>query len=206
MKLSKPIQKLIDEFEKLPGIGPKTAQRLTFYLLHFPQKELNSFARAVARLKKDTEMCSLCYNVTESDPCPICLDNNRDQQTICVVEQPLDILAFEKGGFYQGVYHVLHGVINPLDNIGPDDLYLAQLLPRIKENNARELIIATNPTTEGEATAMYVSRLVNQKRDQNEIFADLQVTRIGRGLPTGADLQYADDQTLNRAFEGRSGF
>lgn len=201
MKISKPIQRLIDSFQKLPGIGPKTAQRLTFYLLHVPQKELDSFAKALIQLKKDTQVCSRCFNISERNPCPVCTDTSRDNTKICVVEQPLDILAMEKGRVYDGLYHVLHGVINPLENIGPDDLYISQLFPRLKENGVKELILATNPTTEGEATAMYIRRMVKDR-----ISRQITITRIGRGLPTGADLQYADDQTLSKAFEGRRDF
>lgn len=200
MRVPRVVQELIDSFEKLPGIGPKTAQRLTFYLLHNPQKELDKFAKAVSDLKKKTKVCSLCFNVDEVDPCLICQDRSRDQAKICVVEEPLDVLAIEKGNFYKGLYHVLHGVISPLDNIGPEELHIHDLLPRLKNGKITELILATNPNMEGEATAMYFLRLVNPK------FKNLKITRIGRGLPTGADLEYADETTLKRAFEGRRGY
>lgn len=196
MKVAKAIQKLIDSFERLPGIGPKTAQRLTFYLLHVPQHYLDDFGEAVKELKKNTKTCSLCFNVSEVDPCPICTDSGRDSSKICVVEQPLDILAIEKAGFYNGHYHVLHGVINPLDNIGPEQLHIHDLLPRLKNGKISELIIATNPNMEGEATAMYISKLVGKNNK-------IKITRIGRGLPTGADIEYADEVTLTKAFEGR---
>lgn len=198
MRIAKAIQDLIESFEKLPGIGPKTAQRLTFYLLHVPQEQLDYFSLAIGNLKKNTKMCSLCFNVSETDPCSICGDPGRDKTKICVVEQPLDILAIEKAGFYKGLYHVLHGVISPLDNIGPEQLHIYDLLPRLKNDIIKEVIIATNPNMEGEATAMYLVKLIKQK-----IAKSLIISRIGRGLPTGADLEYADKTTLTRSFEGR---
>ncbi len=197
MRPPKVIQNLIDAFEKLPGIGPKTAQRLTFYLLHNPQEELNSFSEAIVNLKRKTKICSLCFNVDETDPCSICQDRSREQTKICVVEDLLDVLAIERSSFYRGLYHVLHGVISPLDNIGPEELHIHDLTPRLKNGKIKELILATNPNMEGEATAMYIMHLVNPK------VAGLKVTRIGRGLPTGADLEYADETTLKRSFEGR---
>ncbi len=199
MKIPKAIQSLIESFEKLPGIGPKTAQRLTFYLLHTPQGELDSFANSIQNLKKGTIICSTCFAVDETDPCSICSNSERDKSTICVVEEPLDVLALEKNGRYKGVYHVLHGKIDPLNNIGPDEIYIKQLLQRIKDEGLmiKEVILATNPTMEGEATAMYIAK---QLKVQNE---KLKITRIGRGLPTGADLEYADELTLQRAMEGR---
>lgn len=198
MQIPKAITKLITSFEKLPGIGPKTAQRLTFYLLHVPQGELENFASALQDLKRETIMCSVCFTIAETDPCNICGDMTRDHGTICVVEQPLDVLALEKSGQYKGIYHVLNGRIDPLNNIGPDEIYAGQLLVRVKNDlNIKEVILATNPTMEGEATAMYLNK---QIKGQN---TDIQVTRIGRGLPIGADLEYADDITLQRAMEGR---
>ena len=198
MQIPKAITKLITSFEKLPGIGPKTAQRLTFYLLHVPQGELENFASALQGLKKETIICSVCFTIAETDPCNICEDNSRDHSTICVVEQPLDVLALEKSGQYKGIYHVLNGRIDPLNNIGPDEIYAGQLLLRVKNDfNVKEIILATNPTMEGEATAMYLNK---QIKVQN---TNIQVTRIGRGLPIGADLEYADDITLQRAMEGR---
>lgn len=199
MKIAKPIQSLIESFSKLPGIGPKSAQRLTYYLLHVPQSQLDDLSESVSRLKKDTVLCSICKNVSEADPCPICSDMARDHSTIMVVEQPLDIIAFERSGRFKGVYHVLHGAINPLDNIGPDEIYIQQLLDRIKNEGSaiKEVVIATNPTMEGGATAMYLQKqllIINSK---------LLVTRLGMGIPTGADLEYADDTTLTQALEGR---
>lgn len=200
MKIPKAIQQVIESFERLPGVGPKTAQRLTFYLLHVPQGELDRFANSVSSLKANTVMCSTCYSVDETDPCSICSDMRRDHSVVCVVEQPLDVLALEKSGKYHGVYHVLHGKIDPLNNIGPDEIYIQQLLERIKQKDSaiKEVILATNPTMEGEATAMYIAK---QLKVQSET---LKITRIGRGLPTGADLEYADPTTLERAMEGRS--
>jgi recombination protein RecR len=197
VKIPKPIASLIEYFEKLPGIGPKTAQRLTFYLLHFPQQELDAFAKSLTNLKKETKICSICKNVGESDPCLICSDKNRDQSTILVVEQPLDILAFERMGKYHGLYHVLHGAISPLENIGPDELFIEDLLKRIKDKNISEIIVATNPTMEGEATAMYLAKQIRGKR------STLKISRLGMGMPTGADLEYADDVTLTQAIQGR---
>ena len=202
MKIPKPLLRLIESFQKLPGIGPKTAQRLTYYLLHVPQAELDSFAKALSQLKKSTTLCSICRNVSETNPCPICDEDRRDEQTILVVEQPLDILAFERTRKYVGRYHVLHGSISPLENIGPDELYIDDLLKRTKEDeNIKEIIIATNPTMEGEATAMYISKkLKAQIADGRKKF---KITRLGMGVPTGADLEYADETTLEQAIEGR---
>lgn len=200
MRIPKAIQAVIESFERLPGIGPKSAQRLTFYLLHVPQGQLDSFAAALQNLKKGTILCSTCLTVDETDPCSICADSQRDSSVICVVEQPLDVLALEKNGKYKGVYHVLHGKIDPLNNIGPDEIYIKQLLDRIKNNELgiKEVILATNPTMEGEGTAMYIAKQLKS------INSNLTTTRIGRGLPIGADLEYADEVTLQRAMEGRS--
>jgi len=202
MKIPKAIQSTIESFEKLPGIGPKTAQRLTFYLLHVPQHELDNFSEAVKNLKLNTVFCSICYTVGEEDPCTYCASASREQGMICVVEQALDVLALEKSGRYNGVYHVLHGKIDPLNNIGPDEIYIRQLFDRIKNSqnghSVKEVILATNPTMEGEATAMYIAKEMKDK------FPLTSVTRIGRGLPIGADLEYADSVTLQRAMEGRS--
>lgn len=199
MNLPKSIRKLSEAFERLPGIGPKTAARLTFYLLHVPQSELDEFAGSLSELKKKTVLCSFCYNVAEFDPCPVCTDLNRDKSIICVVEQPLDVLAIEKTGRYKGLYHVLHGVISPLDNIGPDEIYVSQLMERLKnhETEVKEIILALNPNMEGEATCMYLKK-------QFEIWNfKFQISRLGQGLPTGGDLEYADEVTLSRALEGR---
>jgi len=195
MHLPQPIRKLIEALEKLPGIGPKTAQRLTFYLLNVPQRELDAFSEAVADLKKKTVLCSRCFNVGEADPCGVCSDPGRDRSVICVVESPLDVLALEKAEF-KGLYHVLGGSISPLNSIGPEELRIAELLRRLGEGTAtREVILATNPDMEGEATAMYLKRLIQP--------LGIKVTRIGRGLPVGGDLEYADKNTLARALEGR---
>jgi len=198
MKTPKSIQNCIDVLHRLPGIGPKTAQRLTYYLLHVPQEQLDFFASSVQNLKKNTKMCGRCFNISETDPCPICDDQSRDQSLLCVVEQPLDIMAIEKSGAYKGLYHVLHGCINPLDNIGPEQLHLYDIIPRLKSDSlVAEIVVATNPTMEGEATALYLQRLLEKENIK------IQLTRLGRGLPTGADLEYADELTLSRAFEGR---
>jgi recombination protein RecR len=200
MRIPKAITNLVESFERLPGIGPKSAQRLAFYLLHVPQAELDKFAASVSNLKKDTTICSVCFSVDEVDPCNVCSDDRRDKETICVVEEPLDIIAFERGGRFKGVYHVLHGRIDPLNNIGPDEIYIQQLLTRINnyEIEIKEVILATNPTMEGEATAMYISKQLKNK------YPKLRISRIGRGLPTGADIEYADSTTLDQAMRGRS--
>ena len=195
MKIARPIAALIESFQKLPGVGPKSAQRLTYYLLHVPQSQLDDFAESITRLKKDTVLCSVCKNVSETDPCPICADSSRDHSQVMVVEQPLDILAFEKTGRFKGIYHVLHGAISPLENIGPDEIFIEQLLNRVKK--VKEIIIATNPTMEGEATSMY---LLKKLKNENP---KLKITRLGMGIPTGADLEYADEVTLTQALEGR---
>ena len=199
------IKKLIESFEKLPGIGPKTAARLTFYLLHVPQKQLDEFSEAIGELKKNTVLCSICFNVSETDPCPICADKNRDKSVVCVVAQPLDVLAIEKAGNFKGVYHVLHGLINPLENIGPDELRINELIQRIKNSPLpiKELILATSPTMEGEATAMYIANKVGELKTKDQRLKALKVTRLGQGLPTGGDLEYADEMTLLKALEGR---
>lgn len=202
MKIPRAISSLIESFEKLPGIGPKSAQRLTYYLLHVPQQDLDNFGENLINLKKDTVLCNLCKNVGEMDPCNICSDNSRDKSTILVVEQPLDLIAFERSGKYKGLYHVLHGAINPLDNIGPDEIYIQALLERIqteKTQKIKEVIIATNPTMEGEATAMYLRKQIQALGTSHKPL----VTRLGMGIPTGADLEYADDVTLTQALEGR---
>ena len=211
MQLPRSISKLIESFERLPGIGPKTAQRLTFYLLHVPQEQLESFAESLSNLKKNTVLCSLCFNVSEADPCPICTDPTRNKSIVCVIEQPLDVLALEKTGKYKGVYHVLHGAISPLNNIGPDELYIGQLIeklqvPRLRRgfggqasSNVQEIILATNPNMEGEATAMYLAKEIRLITHNPK----LKISRLGQGLPTGGDLEYADEVTLSRALEGR---
>lgn len=201
MKIPKAIQNLIEGFEKLPGVGPKSAQRLTFYLLHVPQHELDKFANSIQNLKNETRICSICFMIGETSPCSICSDSKRDNSTICVVEEALDVIALEKNGKYQGVYHVLHGKIDPLNNIGPDEIYLKQLFERLGNGSkdiVKEVILATNPTMEGEATAMYITKELKNRG------LEFKVTRIGRGLPIGSDIEYADEVTLQKAMEGRT--
>jgi recombination protein RecR len=199
MKIPKAIQQVVESFERLPGIGPKTAERLTFYLLHVPQGELDRFARSVQNLRIGTVTCSICFNVGETDPCDVCSDPHRDKSVVCVVEQPLDVIALEKSRKFKGLYHVLHGKIDPLNNIGPDELRIHELVARIqKSDEITEVILATNPTMEGEATAMYIAK---QLKSLNP---DVKISRIGRGLPIGSDIEYADPTTLERAMEGRS--
>jgi recombination protein RecR len=195
VNVPKSVQNLIEAFERLPGIGPKTAQRLTFYLLHAPIEESQALAKSAIEMKEKTVLCSICFNIGEKDPCQVCADPTRDQATIAIVEDPLDVLAMERAGF-KGLYHVLHGVISPLENIGPDQLHIRELLPRLKDGKVTEIILATNPTMEGEATAMYIQRLIGP--------LGVKVTRIARGLPVGGDLEYADETTLSRALEGRN--
>ena len=199
MKIPKAIQQVVESFERLPGIGPKTAERLTFYLLHVPQGELDKFAVSVQNLRKDTVICTTCFNIGETDPCSICTDDQRNHSLLCVVEQPLDVIALEKSKKYPGVYHVRNGKIDPLNNIGPDEIRIHELLERVRnDSRITEIVLATNPTMEGEATAMYIAKQIKA------VNADLKITRIGRGLPIGADLEYADPTTLERAMEGRS--
>lgn len=198
MKLPKAVRQLIEQFEKLPGIGPKSAQRIVFYLLHHPQDRLEYFADILKALKINTVMCSQCHNVGEADPCEVCGDPLRDSSQLMVVEQPFDILAIERSGKYQGMYHVLHGVIAPLNNIGPEHLFLFDITKRL--DAVEELIMATNPTMEGEATAMFIQEFIKSRGDQ---YNALKISRIGHGLPIGADIEYADGLTLARALEGR---
>ena len=198
-QLPKAITQLIESFERLPGIGPRSAQRLVFYLLHNPEERLKEFADRLLALKKETVLCSTCHNISEHDPCEICTSATRDKTKLCVVEEPLDVLALESSGTYNGLYHVLHGVIAPLNNIGPDQLYLHDLVKRL--DGVEELIIATNPTMEGEATALYIKEYLEQSTEVDT--TKLKITRIGHGLPVGADIEYADGVTLKRAMEGR---
>src|SRR3990167_5878806 len=192
MRVPKSVSEMIDSFEQLPGIGPKTAARLTYYLLHAPDGLSEKLGQAAMELKKRTKICAICQNVTEVSPCEICDDSARDRSIICVVEDPLDVWAVEKSGF-GGLYHVLHGVIAPLENIGPEELKLRELLPRLKNGEVKEIIMATNPSMEGEATAMYIQRLIKPLK--------IKTTRIARGIPTGAEIEYADEITVRRAFE-----
>lgn len=201
-KIAKPLADVIESFERLPGIGPKTAQRLGFYLIRVPQSQLDSFSESLTNLKKLTVICSNCKNVGEEDPCMVCSEIGRDKTSVMVVEEPFDILVFEKTGKYKGMYHVLHGAINPLENIGPDEIYLEDLIQRVKNDDAvTEVIIATNPTMEGEATAMYITKKLKEEVPPNGRV--LKITRLGMGIPTGADLGYADEATLREALDGR---
>lgn len=190
---------LIEELAKLPGIGPKTAQRLTFFILRSPADQARRLAEAITRVKESIIQCSSCYNITETDPCPICANTQRDRHVICVVEEPLDVLALEKTGAYKGLYHVLHGALSPIEGIGPRDLRIDELVARVRSGvegePVREVILATNPNYEGDYTAAYIAPLITQP--------DVKVTRLARGLPIGGDLEYADEGTLSRALEGR---
>ena len=193
-----PVARLVEEFHKLPGIGPKTAQRLTYYLIRMPEEESRALAEAILAVKERIVLCTRCYNITESNPCAICDNTNREQTSICVVEEALDVLALERTHSYKGLYHVLHGVISPMNGIGPDDLKIQPLLDRLKSGEVQEVILATNPNLEGEATSMYIQRLIAP--------LGIKITRPARGLPVGSDLEYADEVTLARAIEGRQEF
>jgi recombination protein RecR len=190
------IGRLVQEFSKLPGIGPKSAQRITFHLLRSPEEKAKDLAEALISLNQRVNLCSVCCNVTESDPCPICRNPQRDASQICIVEQPQDILALEHTGAYKGLYHVLHGAISPTEGIGADDIRTRELLARLQGSTIQEAILATNTNMEGEQTAMYLSRLITP--------LGIKVTRLARGLPFGTELEYADDVTLTRALEGRA--
>ena len=192
---SKPLNKLINELSRLPGIGGKTAQRLAFHILSMDEKSAMELANAISDAKKSMTYCSVCGNLTDTDPCAICSDDSRDKSTICVVESPKDVVAMEKIREYRGYYHVLHGAISPMDGIGPDDINLRSLIVRLQDEAVKELIIATNPNIEGEATAMYIARLIKP--------SGIKVTRIAHGIPVGGDLEYADEVTLLKAVEGR---
>jgi recombination protein RecR len=196
--LPKSLQKVIEEFSKLPGIGNKSASRLAFYLINQPKETSEEFGKALLDLNQNLKKCQSCFNITENEICVICSDLKRDKSTICVVEHPLDVLAIEKTGEYNGIYHILGGAISPVDGIGPDDLRIEELLKRIGGNGILEIILATNPSLEGEATALYIQKEVSILKLKNT-----KVTRIARGLPVGGDLEYADEITLSRAFEGR---
>jgi recombination protein RecR len=192
------VNRLIQELSKLPGIGPKSAQRLTYYLLRTPDEQAKALAEAILSLRQKTQLCSCCFNIADSDLCPICRSNERDKNKVCIVEQPQDILAIEHARVYKGLYHVLHGAISPTEGIGTDDIRLKELLERLKGSQVDEVIIATNPTLEGEATAMYINKLISP--------LSIKVTRLARGLPFGTELEYADDVTLTHALEGRQAF
>lgn len=193
-----PIAKLIDSFSRLPGIGPKTAARLAFYVLRMKEEDVVEFAKALVNVKRNLLYCSVCCNITDTDPCRICSDAKRDRSVICVVQEPKDLVAMERMKEYHGMYHVLQGAISPMEGIGPDDIRVAELLRRLADDEVQELILATNPNIEGEATAMYLSRLIKPFQ--------LKVTRIAHGLPVGGDLEYADEVTLSKALEGRREF
>ena len=189
------MERLIEGFRKLPGIGPKSAQRMTYHLIRMPREESKFLAESILGVKDRIVLCEVCQNITEISPCPVCTDSGRDRRRICIVEEPLDGLALERTRAYQGLYHVLHGVISPLNGVGPDQLKLKELFSRLTQEGIKELIIATNPTLEGEATAMYIRRHLAGE--------DLKITHLARGLPVGGSLEYTDDLTLSRAFQGR---
>lgn len=189
------LQNLSDQFARLPGIGGKTAQRLAFHVLSLPLEEAEEFAQAIVQAKQEVHTCPQCQNLTDRELCPICDDDTRDASTICVVEEPKDVIAIERSREYRGVYHVLHGVISPLNHVTQDDIRIKELLRRVSTGNVKEVIMATNPDTEGEATAMYISRLLRPM--------EVKVTRLAYGIPVGSQLEYADEVTLSRALEGR---
>ncbi len=192
---AEPVAKLIDEFAKLPGIGPKTASRLAYFVLRSPREDALALAEAIHEVKERIIFCSTCFNITEQDPCPICADPDRERKTICVVEEPLDVVALDRTGEYHGLYHVLHGAISPVDGIGPDRLRIRELIERVKREQPDEVILAMNPNIEGDATAMYIARQL--------LPLGVTVTRPASGLPVGGDLEYADEVTLGRALAGR---
>ncbi|MDP2718416.1 MAG: recombination mediator RecR [Dehalococcoidia bacterium] len=195
---AEPVARLIGEFNKLPGVGPKTAQRFTYFLLKQPEEEVRALAEALLAIKDSIITCSSCQNLVETDPCPFCSSSERDSSRICVVEEPMDILALERSRGYKGLYHVLHGAISPMDGIGPEELKIKELIQRLQKGEVEEVILATNPNLEGEATAMYLYRLMTP--------FGVRVTRLARGLPMGGDLEYADEVTLMQALEGRRQF
>ena len=193
---SETVNKLINQFEKLPGIGHKTAVRLAFYILESDENVAKEFSETLVKAKKNVKFCSICYNLTEKDPCDICSNSKRDESTICVVENVKDVIAMEKTHEYKGKYHVLHGSISPMNNVSAGDIKIKELLERLKADSIKEVILATNPTVEGEATAMYISRLIKP--------LGIKVTRIAHGIPVGGDLEYTDEITLIKALEGRT--
>ena len=190
------LENLVDKFASLPGIGRKSAQRLAFHVLSLPDDEAQSFADAIISAKKSVHCCKVCQNLTEGEICQICASDTRDKSTVCVVSEPRDVLSIERGREYNGTYHVLHGVLSPMSHVGPDDIRIKELLVRVAENDIQEVLMATNPDTEGEATAMYLSRLLKP--------FNVKVTRLAYGIPVGSNLEFADDATLNRAIEGRT--
>jgi len=195
---AEPINKLVQELNKLPGIGPKSAQRIAFHLLRSSDEHATLLAQAILSVKQQVTLCSSCFNLTDSDPCPVCRSEERDRSKICIVEQPQDILALEHTSVYKGLYHVLHGAISPTEGVGADDIRIRELLERLKDNQVEEVILATNTNLEGEQTAMYLNMLISP--------LGVNVTRLARGLPFGTELEYADDVTLTRAIEGRQEF
>lgn len=190
-----PLAKLIEQFEALPGIGHKTAQRLAFYVLNSPKQYAEDFAKALTDAKENVKYCSVCQNITDKEVCDICIDDVRDKSIICVLETPKDVLLIEKTHEFHGMYHILHGAISPMDGVGPNDIKIRELLTRLSDGSVKELIMATNPNIEGEATAMYIAKLVKP--------LGVKVTRIANGVPVGGDLEYADEVTLTKAIEGR---
>ena len=195
MQYPEPIARLIDSFSRLPGIGPKTAARLAFYVLRMKEDDVIDFAKALVSVKRNLHYCSVCCNITDIDPCRVCQDKTRDRTVICVVQESKDVVAMERTKEFQGQYHVLQGAISPMEGVGPEEIRIAELLKRLSDEQVQEMILATNPNIEGEATAMYLSRLVKP--------FGIRVTRIAHGLPVGGDLEYADEVTLSRALEGR---
>lgn len=193
--LARPLARLIDELSKLPGVGPKTAQRLAYHVLRTSPADAEALAAAIRSVKTDLIYCSVCFNIAETDPCVICSTDERDAKVVCIVEEPLDVLAIERTGQFRGRYHVLHGAISPVNGVRPDDLKIPQLVERVKRGGIEELILATNPNLEGEATSMYVAQLLGG--------SGVRLTRLARGLPMGGDLEYADEVTVSRALEGR---
>ncbi len=191
-----PLTRLIEQFEKLPGVGRKGAQRLAFHVLGLPKEKAVDFANAILEAHEKIKKCSVCQNLTDAELCPVCMDGGRDRSVICVVEDPRDVIAFERTREYKGVYHVLHGLISPMEGIGPEQLTIKELISRLGDGEVKEVIMATNPTVEGEATAMYLARLIKP--------LNIKVTRLAYGIPVGGNLEYADEVTLYRALEGRS--
>lgn len=191
-----PLEELVDQFARLPGIGKKTAQRLSFFVLGLPEGEAEKFADAIVEAHKKIHSCKICQNLTDGEICSVCASGTRNRETICVVEDPRDVMAFERTGDYNGLYHVLHGVISPMDGVGPDGIRIKELLARLNNDEVKEVIMATNPTVEGEATAMYISKLLKP--------LGIKISRLAYGIPVGGDLQYADEVTLSRALKGRN--
>ena len=199
--IPRPIQRLAEDFQKLPGIGPKTAQRLAFYILRVPTGEVERFSKDLTKAKTDVSMCSICKNIDESDPCSLCTDSTRDERIIAVVSTPLDLVAIERAGF-KGKYHVLHGIVDPLNGVGPEELYIDDLIKRVEgalKSGDLEIVLAASTSLEGESTALYITRLIREKFPEKRV----KITRLARGLPVGGDVEYADEVTLSRALEGR---